>query len=489
MATRNRVFYQSEALFVAPSGVQSEKGGLPTVADQALQAAGKQFVTQIQRVQSINYSFEVARTDVNQFGQLAAIDRIIVEQPTVSLDFTYYPTTGSEESGMGFKLGTGISAVSSLIDGKRDVNSYFVFTSPEGKDANLDYSTIRTEDAGDDGFTGDTGGSASNPATTSAASDDEKGVVGVLGFGNAFMTSYSAEAAVGEFVSATVNCEALNMTFDSDTDSINNPTVSTTSGALVTHGDGDGGGLPGKSISLDGDNFQPTSGGVDQPVALRHGDISLHNPATTAGLITSWDDIVSGHQFNDMKVQNFSFSFDLAREDLQKIGSKFAFAKLIEFPATATLDVSAVVGVMTASDGKNDTTTAGWGGATEKNPIFGVHQYVTNDAEKASLAILCHKPNTTNIASNEADLASHALRANVAMYYAIHGAKLDSQSFSSSIGDSKTVDMSFSTQIGGPTDTANGIRIATSKGSTLPAGTALEYGDRMANGGKGLHLP
>ena len=118
--TRKRVFYQSENLHVSPSG---ETAGNLAAAD----------VTQIHRVQSINYSFEVTRTDVNQFGQLAAIDRVIVEQPSVSLDFNYYPTTGAEESGIGLRLGTGISAVTSIIDGKADTKNYYVFTAPEGK--------------------------------------------------------------------------------------------------------------------------------------------------------------------------------------------------------------------------------------------------------------------------------------------------------------------------------------------------------------------
>jgi len=41
--------------------------------------------------------------------------------------------------------------------------------------------------------------------------------------------------------------------------------------------------------------------------------------------------------------------------------------------------------------------------------------------------------------------------------YTLKGLKIDSQSFSSSIGSNKTVDLTFSTQIGGPNDQANGI--------------------------------
>ena len=44
-----------------------------------------------------------------------------------------------------------------------------------------------------------------------------------------------------------------------------------------------------------------------------------------------------------------------------------------------------------------------------------------------------------------------------AIQYDLKGLKIDSQSFSSSIGSNKTVDLTFSTQIGGPNDQLNGI--------------------------------
>ena len=74
---RNRVIYQSEALFV----------GQKTGVTDAHTSAGD--IKQLHRVQSANYAFSVARTDVNQFGELAAIDRVVLDTPTVSLDFSY----------------------------------------------------------------------------------------------------------------------------------------------------------------------------------------------------------------------------------------------------------------------------------------------------------------------------------------------------------------------------------------------------------------
>jgi hypothetical protein len=45
------------------------------------------------------------------------------------------------------------------------------------------------------------------------------------------------------------------------------------------------------------------------------------------------------------------------------------------------------------------------------------------------------------------------------MRYTLKGAKLDSQEFSSAIGDNKSVTLGFSAQIGGPNDTNKGLFI------------------------------
>ena len=52
------------------------------------------------------------------------------------------------------------------------------------------------------------------------------------------------------------------------------------------------------------------------------------------------------------------------------------------------------------------------------------------------------------------------------MQYVVKGALLESESFSSSIGDNKTVDLTFNAQIGGPEDDARGVRILGSRKAT-----------------------
>ena len=59
---RNRVIYQSEALFVATGNI----------ATNAAHTAGD--IAQLHRIQTANYGFSVSRQNINQFGNLARID-------------------------------------------------------------------------------------------------------------------------------------------------------------------------------------------------------------------------------------------------------------------------------------------------------------------------------------------------------------------------------------------------------------------------------
>ena len=83
---RNRVIYQSEALYVSKDASSTASG------DHA----------QLERVQSANYSFNINRQDVNQYGTLARIGTEIIEPPTVTADFSYYLTQGFNEKALNF---------------------------------------------------------------------------------------------------------------------------------------------------------------------------------------------------------------------------------------------------------------------------------------------------------------------------------------------------------------------------------------------------
>jgi len=343
---RKRVIYQSEALFVGATG-------------------SAQTLSQINRVQSANYSFEIARQDVNQFGQLAAIDRIIVEQPTVSLDFSYYLNSGENENNLGLTVGSGLltSALANILTGDVGTKNYYILVSPEGTDANIDKVT------------------ATGQGKT-------------IGLGNGFLSSYSVEAAVGGIPTVTVNAEALNMRFYGAATG-NIPTVNPVDGS-----------------SLNGTFAIPTPNSGAGFSALRPGDVTVDISTSNAEGVT----------ISDLKIQNATISFDITRDPIQRLGSKFAFTREITFPLTITMSMDTVLGDIEAGN---------------------LADIVNDDSSSFDVSMTLNKPGS----------------ADRSVKYVIKGAKLDSQSFSSAIGDNKTVSLQFSSQVGGPTDTTRGIFI------------------------------
>jgi hypothetical protein len=160
------------------------------------------------------------------------------------------------------------------------------------------------------------------------------------------------------------------------------------------------------AISLTGNNI---------PTALQPGDIIFELESNK----------VLGFDGADLKVQDFTLSFDLARTPLQKLGNRFAFSREIDFPVTATLEVNAEVGDL--ADGNLSTLLCG-------------------EAEK-DFTILMKAPGCGTDKPT-------------ALAYVFKGAKLVSQSFSSAIGDNATMTASYEVQLGGPQDTAKGIFIS-----------------------------
>ena len=357
---RKRVIYQSEAIFVGPSGGGSSVSNAYSLSKQ------------LNRVQSANYSFNIARQNVNQFGQIGAIDQVILEAPTVSLDFSYYANSGENETSLGLALGTGdasVPALRNILSGganAQDTKNYYIVVAPEGTDANLNESSV-------------TGNGK------------------VIGIGNAGLTSYSINAAVGGFPTVSVSAEGLNMRFyDATTGTV--PAINPADGNNAT-------GIFGISGLTTGSGF----------TALRPGDISV----TFSG--------AKGVVEEDLKIQDFTISFDLGRDAIQKLGNRFAFSREITFPVTVSASINAVLGEMEAEN---------------------LASVIDSDCADADLIINMLSPKTC-----EGGAQSRALK------YTLKGAKLTSQSFTSSIGANKTISLQYSAFLGGPSETAKGLFI------------------------------
>jgi hypothetical protein len=360
---RNRTIYNVLALYAS----QVTATGMQTGAND---------VKQLSRVQSFDEDFTRNFTDVNQFGNLAAIDRIEVENPDVTASFSYYLTNGQNEADLGLNVypsGTVQSALRSCISGlltkATDEKNYYLLIVEEGNDA-AGYAGAKS---------------------------------GVIGVGNGFLTSYSVSAAVGDIPTADVEIEGLNVrVYGNATGTEVVPAINPVDGTNLTN----------RFFKLP-QAQSITGAGI--PAALQPGDIIFELESNK----------VLGFDGADLKVQDFTLSFDLARTPLQKLGNRFAFSREIDFPVTATLEVNAEVGDL-ANGNLSDLLC----GESEKD--FTILMKAPGCGED--------KP--------------------TALAYVFKGAKLVSQSFSSAIGDNATMTASYEVQLGGPQDTTKGIFIS-----------------------------
>ena len=371
---RNRVIYQSEGLFV----------------NNLASSGTAQSSEQLARVQSANYSFTINRQDINQFGDLARIDSLVLDPPTVNIDFSYYLTDGFNERALGFFVEhTGVRAssqrfanadpstqgnfASGHLTSSSGVN-FYIATSPNGEDLNK--ATPVSLDANDT----------------------------IIGIGNCYISDYSVDMSVGSIPTVSISAVGANMNSVTSVAGFHNPAVDQEDGTQIT-----------TLVSLPQPNV---SGGLDAAdvgaiTALRPGDVTLSLTNAEAQSLVKIQGADGAH------IQSASISVPLSRSPIDRLGSRFPFAREVDFPVSCTLNISAIV---------------------------------SNVEAKNLAAILDLGEVDASITVNDQQAPPKP-----AVKYDLKGLKIDSQSFSSSIGSNKTVDLTFSTQIGGPNDTANGV--------------------------------
>ena len=409
--SKNRVVYMSEALYAGPSpatglhfvNAQGNKTGIAVVGGGESPA-----VNQLHRIQNVGYSFNVSRTDVNQFGELAAIDRVILESPTVSLDFSYLLANFGNEKVLGFSPLDGTSScLSGMMSKVSDSRNYFIKTVPEGFDA---FNSVRK--AGDE----------------------------VISVGNGFLTSYSTEGSVGGLPTVSVNVEGLNMAFDSGTGvdgGYDTPAIDPINGSRLT-----------SKYRLPLTTGDHGTGTLNISV-LRPGDISFsitQRSAQQEGNESEATDPYAGIGASigatDAKIQSYSFNFDLSREAIQKLGNRFSFSREVSYPVNVSCSVDALV---------SDITT-------------GSLSDIINCDDAYDITVKLGEPD--GCAGSTSDVVS---------LYKLKNAKLDSQSYTSSIGDNKSVTLDFSAQIGGPNQTNLGFFMSGNNAGTNGLGQITTY--------------
>ncbi len=222
---------------------------------------------------------------------------------------------------------------------------------------------------------------------------------GIIGIGNAFLTSWSLEAAVGGIPTVTCALEGQNIVF---TGGISAPVAPNPS--IVNGVD------PGVTVTL------PSGAGLfdasAEVAAVRPGDITLF-----LGTTESDDAPMVGLSETDLKIQSASVAMTINREPIRKLGNTFAFAREITFPINCTMSVNAIVGDLASKR------------------LFSLVNRACDDATKYTAMLTINGYKGSSCSANTA-------------YIILKGAKLDSQNITSSIGPNKSVTLELSAQIG-----------------------------------------
>ena len=350
--------------------------------------SGSGDIKQLYRLTSIGgpeWTYEKAPISV--IGKLAPITRDTTDSPTVSVPFSYYVTDFENEYNLGFNIATGnnpatTGAISDILTKStlKDEKNYFILVTPEGIDA---------------------------VSRSGAATDDY-----VLGIGNANITNYSIEASVGDYPTASVTVEGLNLRGQVGNTGVTGTVVANWYGTPAINK------TDGLQITGDATNFKLPVGSVGattKPFILKPGDVSVDLQSSATGLFAN----TTNGQFN---IQSFNVSFDLARDPIQSLGSRYAKSRELTFPIDVNFTVEALAGDLRAAN---------------------LREHVCNTGTYNALVTM-RKPDCANAGA-------------IAAVISLKGLTLQSEAFSVDVDDNQSVSLTWLGSIGSPTDTENNV--------------------------------
>ena len=372
---------------------QSQSFNLYVSANNAITGtmSGNGDIKQLYRLTSIGgpeWTYEKAPIWV--IGKLAPITRDTTDSPTVSVPFSYYVTDFENEYNLGFNVATGTNpattgAISDILSKTlgKDERNYFILVTPEGQDA---------------------------VSRSGALADDY-----ILGIGNGNITNYSIEASVGDYPTASVTIEGLNLKGAFGTSGVNIVTLSGISGWHKTPAIDKANGLQIEGVAS---NFRLPIGSVGaagKPFVLKPGDVSVDLQSSASGLFAD----TTNASFN---IQSFNVSFDLARDPIQSLGSRYAKSRELTFPIDVNFTVEALAGDLKAAN---------------------LREHVCNTGTYNALVTM-RKPDCANAGA-------------IAAVVSLKGLTLQSEAFSVDVDDHQSVSLTWLGSIGSPTDTDNNV--------------------------------
>ena len=329
---RNQLIYNQVGVFAGPA----PSSGYHFIAqDGALsnQSTDYNLVFPLNRVNSISWGIAAQRTNVSHLGDLGTLKRPILAYTDVNLDINYLmmglanearigmhmnipsgdPLTGNFAYGTGrvcpilgyysrdYSRTTDISGVNWPMKEYRDARNIFVAVRKD----TLDF----------------------NPATGDIANESNyENNIFVICFGDCYLNSYNFSAGVRTLPNATINYGCNNVVVYDNNNENDIPSIDTKTQEIRS-------GIKFRIPSA----FQ----GTGLPTVLLPSDISLSIKQRN---LNSEDLENTTLDFKDIKIQNFSFNFNLNRRPLYAVGHKYPLDRRPVFPIFCNLNFECIDG-------------------------------------------------------------------------------------------------------------------------------------------------
>ena len=306
---RNRIIYQNEGLFIGP--------GTDFISDSAVDADVK-IQGNLDKVQSIGYSYEISRSDISVLGKGGLVDRPINSNPSVNLQIDYLLSSFSNEYLFGFGMTpTNISARFPMLPDEY-LNKSGIANEVERYNDRKNIYLVTTNDGLDlqESTTGD--------------------IEGVLCFNNCQLTNYTANFEVGGMPSASVSLVGTDSNYYSKP-SMDIPLLNKQTG---------------ETIKTFGVNIPTGTDGLTDfknkaPEVLLPGNISIkikRSEINIPGFAGELDIETPKDIFNlqNNKVQTFSVELPLERSSVDLPGYKINYDKILNFPVMSSISMSVI---------------------------------------------------------------------------------------------------------------------------------------------------
>lgn len=361
----------------------------------------------IQRTINTNYSFAPSRIDIQELGTQGYLANPILNENLISLNFSYYQMGLINEVRLGLmaNIPSGHSVTGNMLygTGKVPILSGLYNRDFERSNESLLNWPLKSRDSRNFFAICKKDYLDSNDYNYNSIIKNNNQFY-TIAFGDCYLSSYSTSCSINQLPQCNVSyiCNNL-MVYDGTSGfyipSIDTRTQNSNSGVVFY--------IP--------NNFE----GTGNPTVVIPSDINLSINQTGGNV----SDLINN--FNDIKIQSYSLSFQLNRESLYNIGYKYAMDRLINLPIVALFSFDTIPGDNTSSSFIN---------------------LLRNDNTYNFSIKLNYQSNTRNFTG-------------LGIVYDIVGAKFQGFNESISISNKKTNTYNFSVELK-PDDLTNGLFIS-----------------------------